>query len=165
MSITTAARGWIGLFLTNSREPSSQSQPGISPLSSASKKTSHTDSGHLGPILQGYDNPTDVIVEDGYIRVVVTRGSGSLGLDPNRCGKPQIIIITDSIALYPNEYYQNGLEIITSSVQRMHPTALSPRIKSLNYLNNILAKIEGLQGISGESGDWRQDQTQENHED
>ena len=83
-------------------------------------------------------------IKDGYIRLVVTRGIGTLGLDPNRCGKPQIIIITDSIALYPEEYYKKGLEIITSSVQRMHPAALSPRIKSMNYLNNILAKIEGI---------------------
>jgi branched-chain amino acid aminotransferase len=83
-------------------------------------------------------------IKDGYIRLVVTRGIGTLGLDPNRCGKPQIIIIADSIALYPAEYYQKGLEIITSSVPRMHPAALSPRIKSLNYLNNILAKIEGI---------------------
>jgi branched-chain amino acid aminotransferase len=83
-------------------------------------------------------------IKDGYIRLVVTRGIGTLGLDPNRCGKPQIIIITDSIALYPTEYYQKGLEIITSSVPRIHPAALSPRIKSMNYLNNILAKIEGI---------------------
>lgn len=83
-------------------------------------------------------------IEDGYIRLVVTRGSGTLGLDPNRCSVPQVIIIADSITLYPQEYYDNGLEIITSSVIRNHPAALSPRIKSLNYLNNILAKIEGL---------------------
>jgi branched-chain amino acid aminotransferase len=84
-------------------------------------------------------------IQDGYIRVVVTRGSGTLGLDPNRCSDPQVIIITDSISLYPAELYQKGLEIITVSVARNHPAALSPRIKSLNYLNNILAKIEGLQ--------------------
>ena len=83
-------------------------------------------------------------IKDGYIRLVVTRGIGTLGLDPNRCGKPQIIIITDTIALYPEEYYKKGLEIITSSVPRVHPAALSPRIKSMNYLNNILAKIEGI---------------------
>lgn len=83
-------------------------------------------------------------IEDGYIRLVVTRGSGTLGLDPNRCSVPQVIIIADSITLYPEEFYENGLEIITSSVIRNHPAALSPRIKSLNYLNNILAKIEGL---------------------
>jgi len=84
-------------------------------------------------------------IKDGYIRVVVTRGAGTLGLDPNRCSDPQVIVITDRIALYPEELYREGLEIVTVSTQRNHPAALSPRIKSLNYLNNILAKIEGLQ--------------------
>jgi len=84
-------------------------------------------------------------IRDGYIRVVVTRGCGTLGLDPNKCSDPQVIVITDHISLYPEELYQKGLEIITVSTQRNHPAALSPRIKSLNYLNNILAKIEGLQ--------------------
>ena len=84
-------------------------------------------------------------IQDGYIRVVVTRGVGTLGLDPNRCSNPQVIIITDKISLYPAELYQKGLEIVTVSVARNHPAALSLRIKSLNYLNNILAKIEGLQ--------------------
>jgi branched-chain amino acid aminotransferase len=83
-------------------------------------------------------------IVDGYIRAVVTRGAGTLGLDPNRCSHPQVIIIADAITLYPQEFYENGLELITSSVIRNHPAALSPRIKSLNYLNNILAKIEGL---------------------
>jgi branched-chain amino acid aminotransferase len=84
-------------------------------------------------------------IGDGYIRLVATRGAGTLGLDPNRCGNPQVIIIADTISLYPPELYEKGLEIVTVSVQRMSPAALSPRIKSLNYLNNILAKIEGLQ--------------------
>ena len=84
-------------------------------------------------------------IEDGYIRVVVTRGAGTLGLDPNRCSSPQVIVIADLISLYPEELYREGLEIVTVSVMRNHPAALSPRIKSLNYLNNILAKIEGLQ--------------------
>lgn len=84
-------------------------------------------------------------ISDGYIRLVVTRGSGTLGLDPNRCSNPEVIIITDFISLYPQEFYENGLQIITASTIRNHPAALSPRIKSLNYLNNILAKIEGLQ--------------------
>jgi branched-chain amino acid aminotransferase len=83
-------------------------------------------------------------IQDGYIRLVVTRGAGSLGLDPNRTSDPQIIIITDHIALYPQEFYENGLDIITASTVRNHPAALSPRIKSLNYLNNIMAKIEGM---------------------
>jgi branched-chain amino acid aminotransferase len=84
-------------------------------------------------------------ITDGYIRLVVTRGAGELGLDPNRTSNPQVIIITDHIKLYPEELYQNGLQIVTASTARNHPAALSPRIKSLNYLNNILAKIEGLQ--------------------
>ncbi|MFZ5829455.1 MAG: branched-chain-amino-acid transaminase [Planctomycetota bacterium] len=83
-------------------------------------------------------------IKDGYIRVVVTRGAGSLGLDPNRCSDPQVIIITDLISLYPAELYEKGLEIVTVSTVRNHPAAVSPRVKSLNYLNNILAKIEGL---------------------
>lgn len=84
-------------------------------------------------------------IQDGYIRLVVTRGAGTLGLDPNRTSDPQVIIITDHITLYPDEYYQNGLKIVTVKTRRNHPDALSPRIKSLNYLNNILAKIEGLE--------------------
>jgi branched-chain amino acid aminotransferase len=84
-------------------------------------------------------------ITDGYIRVVVTRGVGSLGLDPNHCSHPQVIIITDRIALYPEDLYRKGLEIVTVATARNHPAALNPRIKSLNYLNNILAKIEGAQ--------------------
>ena len=84
-------------------------------------------------------------IEDGYVRVIITRGAGTLGLDPNRCSDPQVIVIADRIALYPAELYEKGLDIITTSVVRNHPGALSPRIKSLNYLNNIMAKIEGLQ--------------------
>ena len=83
-------------------------------------------------------------LSDAYIRLVVTRGAGSLGLDPNRTSDPQVIIIADKITLYPPEFYEKGLDIITASTIRNHPAALSPRIKSLNYLNNILAKIEGL---------------------
>jgi branched-chain amino acid aminotransferase len=84
-------------------------------------------------------------LQDGYIRAIVTRGAGSLGLDPNKCSNPQVIIIADTISLYPAELYEQGLSIVTVSVMRMNPAALNPRIKSLNYLNNILAKIEGLQ--------------------
>ncbi len=84
-------------------------------------------------------------LKDGYIRLVVTRGAGSLGLDPNRTADPQVIIITDHITVYPEDLYRQGLEIITASTLRNHPAALNPRIKSLNYLNNILAKIECLQ--------------------
>jgi branched-chain amino acid aminotransferase len=80
---------------------------------------------------------------EGYIRLVVTRGPGNLGLDPRSC-TPNVIIIVDDISLYPRELYENGLKIITSSLIRNHPNALNPRIKSLNYLNNILAKIEAI---------------------
>ena len=80
---------------------------------------------------------------DAYIRVIVTRGAGSLGLDPRKTTDPQVIIITDQISLYPEELYEHGLKIITAGTTRNHPNALNPRIKSLNYLNNILAKIEG----------------------
>ena len=80
---------------------------------------------------------------DGYIRLVVTRGAGTLGLDPARRSDPQVIIIADDISLYPPELYENGLEIVTASDDPQPPRALNPRIKSLNYLNNILAKIEG----------------------
>ena len=79
---------------------------------------------------------------DAYIRLIVTRGSGSLGLDPRKTTDPQIICITDSISLYPAELYEHGLKIITAGTMRNHPAALNPRIKSLNYLNSILAKIE-----------------------
>jgi branched-chain amino acid aminotransferase len=81
---------------------------------------------------------------DAYIRLVVTRGEGTLGLDPNRCPKPTMFVITDKIVLYPQELYENGLDIITASTMRNHPNALNPRLKSLNYLNNILAKIEAI---------------------
>src|SRR3954465_13156691 len=81
---------------------------------------------------------------DCYIRAVVTRGVGYLGLNPNKCAKPSIIIITDTIELYPREMYDQGMAVITASVIRNHPNALSPRVKSLNYLNNILAKIEAI---------------------
>jgi branched-chain amino acid aminotransferase len=84
-------------------------------------------------------------IKDGYVRLIVTRGVGTLGLDPNKCATPSIIVIADHIALYPEELYRKGLEIVTVSVPRMPAAALSPRIKSLNYLNNILAKIEGMQ--------------------
>ena len=82
-------------------------------------------------------------ISDGYVRLVVTRGAGTLGLDIRRTSNPQVIIIADTITLYPSEYYTSGLKLVTASTLRNHPGALSPRIKSLNYLNNILAKIEG----------------------
>ena len=82
---------------------------------------------------------------EAYIRLVVTRGVGDLGLDPDKCPKPSIIIIADKIVLYPQKFYEDGLEIVTVSVRRNYAEAINPRIKSLNYLNNILAKIEGKQ--------------------
>jgi branched-chain amino acid aminotransferase len=82
---------------------------------------------------------------DAYIRVVVTRGAGSLGLDPRKTTDPQVIIITDKIALYPPELYDHGLKIITAATTRNHPNAVNPRIKSLNYLNNIMGKVEATQ--------------------
>lgn len=82
--------------------------------------------------------------QDGYIRLCVTRGVGTLGLNPDNCQKPSVFIIADAIALYPQEYYVKGLAVITASTMRTHPASLSPRIKSMNYLNNILAKIEAI---------------------
>ncbi len=82
---------------------------------------------------------------EAYIRLIVTRGVGDLGLDPAKCPKPSIIIIADKIALYPQKFYEDGLDIVTASVRRNYSEAINPRIKSLNYLNNILAKIEGKQ--------------------
>ena len=84
-------------------------------------------------------------LREAYIRLVVTRGVGDLGLDPDKCPKPSIIIIADKITLYPQKFYEDGLEIVTASVRRNYSEAINPRIKSLNYLNNILAKIEGKQ--------------------
>ncbi len=84
-------------------------------------------------------------VYDGYIRLVVTRGVGNLGLSPWNCVKPSVFIIADKIQLYPKEYYDKGLTIATVATRRMSPAALNPSIKSLNYLNNILAKIEARQ--------------------
>ncbi len=83
-------------------------------------------------------------LKDAYIRLVVTRGPGDLGLDPRKCKKGTIFIITDKIKLYPQEFYENGLSIIISKTRRNLPQALDARIKSLNYLNNILAKIDAI---------------------
>lgn len=83
-------------------------------------------------------------LKDGYIRFVVTRGPGTLGLNPFVCTTPCVFIIADLISLYPQEHYENGLEVMTSSVTRSHPASLSPRVKSLNYLSNVLAKIEAV---------------------
>jgi len=81
-------------------------------------------------------------IADGYIRLVVTRGFGDLGLSPLKCPKPTIICIAATIALYPPEFYDTGLKVITSTVRRNKATIIDPQVKSLNYLNNILARIE-----------------------
>jgi len=90
-------------------------------------------------------------LKDAYIRLVVTRGIGDLGLDPRKCKKPTIFIIADKIALYPEKYYKDGLEIITAMTKRNLPAALNPKIKSLNYLNNILAKIDAIKAGTEEA--------------
>jgi len=81
-------------------------------------------------------------LSNGYVRLVVTRGVGHLGLTPDGCGPPSVIIIADNIQLYPEELYENGLKIISVPTRRINASALPPAVKSLNYLNNILAKIE-----------------------
>ncbi len=83
-------------------------------------------------------------LQDAYIRLLVTRGAGTLGLDIDACPSPSIICITDSIALYPAEYYLKGLEVITVSTRRIGLGTLFPQVKSLNYLNSILGKIEAM---------------------
>lgn len=88
---------------------------------------------------------------DGYIRLVVTRGKGDLGLNPWNCPKPSMFIIVQNIALYPKEMYENGLRLITSSYRRPNPDILCQQVKSLNYLNGISAKIEAVQQGAGEA--------------
>lgn len=83
-------------------------------------------------------------LKDAYIRLVVTRGVGDLGLDPRKCPKATIFIIADKITLYPKEFYEKGLALVTVPTVRNHPEALNPQLKTLNYLNNILAKIEAI---------------------
>jgi len=83
-------------------------------------------------------------ITNGYIRLVITRGKGTLGLNPYLCKKAQVIIIAANIQLYPQELYESGLKIVTVGTVRNHPEAINPRIKSLNYLNNVLAKIEAI---------------------
>ena len=84
-------------------------------------------------------------LKDGYIRLIVSRGEGDLGLDPRKCvGNETVVVIADKISLYPKELYDKGMEIITVPTIRNIPEALNPQIKSLNYLNNILAKIEAI---------------------
>jgi branched-chain amino acid aminotransferase len=87
---------------------------------------------------------------DGYVRLVVTRGEGSLGLSPKSCPSPTVFIIASTITLYPDEMYANGLKLVTCATRRIAHGALSPMVKSLNYLNNIMAKIEAEQAGAGE---------------
>lgn len=81
-------------------------------------------------------------MRDGYIRIVVSRGAGNLGLDPRRCPKPTVLIIVEQLAIYSEEAYLNGLKAVSVAQRRKIPDALNPKIKSLNYLNNILVKIQ-----------------------
>jgi branched-chain amino acid aminotransferase len=90
-------------------------------------------------------------VVDGYIRLVVTRGVGNLGLNPFVCEKSIIFIIADNIQLYPEELYETGMKVISATTVRNHPLAIPPQVKSLNYLNNILAKIEALDSNAPEA--------------
>ena len=87
---------------------------------------------------------------DGYVRLVVTRGEGSLGLSPRSCPRPTVFIIAAGITLYPEEMYRDGLKLVTCATRRIAHGALSPMVKSLNYLNNIMAKIEAEQAGAGE---------------
>jgi branched-chain amino acid aminotransferase len=81
-------------------------------------------------------------LRDGYIRLIVTRGVGNLGLNPTQCKRPSVIIIVATITLYPAEFYANGLTVVTCATRRTNPGALNPAVKSLNYLNNVMARIE-----------------------
>lgn len=90
-------------------------------------------------------------IVDGYIRLIVSRGVGDLGLDPFLCEKGLVVIIADRIDLYPEELYEKGLRVICAATRRAHPMAIPPRVKSLNYLNNILAKIEAIDRGVGEA--------------
>jgi branched-chain amino acid aminotransferase len=89
-------------------------------------------------------------LQDGYIRLVVTRGIGDLGLNPALCPKASVFIIAGKITLYPEEKYQNGLDVVTCATRRIPHGALSPMVKSLNYLNNVLAKMEAQNAGAGE---------------
>lgn len=101
----------------------------------------------------------DVIIEtcrrnelmNAYIRLVISRGKGDLGIDPRKCSRPTVVVIADKIKLYPEEAYEKGLKMIVASVRKNIPEALNSKIKSLNYLNNVLAKIEAIQAGAWEA--------------
>ncbi|MCL2700755.1 MAG: branched-chain-amino-acid transaminase [Phycisphaerae bacterium] len=88
---------------------------------------------------------------DGYIRLVVTRGVGTLGLNPNRCPRGSVFVIAGQIELYPREMYERGMPVIIAKTRRTSPAMLDPSVKSLNYLNNIMAKIEATDAGVGEA--------------
>ncbi len=90
-------------------------------------------------------------LRDGYIRLVVTRGAGNLGLMPTSCPKATIFIIADKIQLYPKEHYEQGLKVVTVPTRRLGAAALSPAVKSLNYLNNIFARLEASMAGASEA--------------
>ena len=99
------------------------------------------------------DEVTNIVVEtirqnklsNGYIRLVVSRGAGNLGLDPDSCKKPNVVVIAEQLSLFPQEYYEKGIPVVTVATRRNRPDVLSPQVKSLNYLNNILVKKLCLQ--------------------
>ena len=102
------------------------------------------------------EEATKIVVEtirqnklsNGYIRLVVSRGSGNLGLDPDSCKKPNVVVIAEQLSLFPQEYYEKGIPVVTVATRRNRPDVLSPQVKSLNYLNNILVRIEAkLAGV------------------
>lgn len=90
-------------------------------------------------------------ITDGYIRLIITRGVGDLGLNPFLCPKAGVIIIADKIQLYPEELYEKGLKVVSVPTLRNHPMAIPPQVKSLNYLNNIFAKIESIDAGADEA--------------
>lgn len=89
--------------------------------------------------------------EDGYIRLVVTRGEGPLGLDPRTCAKPSVIIIVTALAIYPPEQYANGIRVVTAATRQVPAASVDPRIKSLNYLKNVLARLEAHESGAAEA--------------
>ncbi len=102
------------------------------------------------------DEVTNIVVEtirqnklsNGYIRLVISRGAGNLGLDPDSCKKPNVVVIAEQLSLFPQEYYKKGIPVVTVATRRNRPDVLSPQVKSLNYLNNILVRIEAkLAGV------------------
>jgi branched-chain amino acid aminotransferase len=93
----------------------------------------------------------NALTAGGYIRLVVTRGAGTLGLSPFKCSMPGVFVIADQIALYPQEMYDNGMTVIIAKTVRTSPRMLNPAIKSLNYLNNIMAKVEAIDAGVGEA--------------